>query len=223
MLTISLPAMCSRNDGCRGSCYRCKAGHIPSEHAETDEMLDKNIRTWFEPFGRIDHVKLRRKDRSAGEYKSYCLITFSTKGGKDAALAAGVRVTRTKMSLDDDRVDLSLKEVDGSKELHAPVGAARQKHRMQVLQRACETYDKFLNPDRSQPHETVIEGFKALAAMQKSAGMAIDAQATLSKVQSLQSIVEKQQLREANQGSASPDAARNASPTRMSRKWCDDD
>ena len=173
-------------------------------------------------------MQLRRKDRSVGEYKSYCLITYEFKGGKGAALEAGVSVTRTKMSLDDDRVDLNLKDADQNKKRQSPLGAAKTQQRLQILQRACDTYDKFLNPDRNQPHETAIDGLKALAAMQKSCGLTIEAQETLSKAQSLQSVVEKRKLREAKEaeerGRASPDAAaRSPPPTRMVKKWCDDD
>ena len=158
-----------------------------------------------------------------GEYKSYCLITYEFKGGKDAELKAGVSVTRTKMSLDDDRVDLNLKDVDQDKKKKSPLGAARNHQRLQVLQRACDTYEKFLDPDRNQPHETAIDGLKALAAMQKKCGLVIEAQKTLSKAQSLQSVLDKRKLREAKgaeeQGRASPDAA----ASRMVKKWCDDD
>ena len=105
----------------------------------------------------------------------------------------------------------------------SPLGAARQQQRLQIMQRACDTYDKFLNPDRNQPHETVIEGLRALSAMQRSAGLTIEAEKTLSKASSLQNIAEKQKLRAAEQDSRSPDAARNSSSTKLVKKWCDDD
>ena len=195
--------MVDRTNNC--DCWS-KVGGIPFDHAETDPEFENNVRAWFDPFGQVEHVTLRRKDRSAGEYKSYCLVTYVFKGGKDAALKAGVSVTRTKIGLDDDRVDLKLKDVDKAKKKKSPLGAVRQQRRVQIMQKACETYDKFLNPDRDQPHETAIDGLKALAAMQKSAGMIIESQQTLAKATSLQSIAVKQRLRTEERHGAPPEA-----------------
>eukprot|EP01046_Picozoa_sp_COSAG06_P031666 COSAG06_NODE_3101_length_5859_cov_7.820517_5_plen_207_part_00 len=205
-------------------------GGIPFDHAETDEIFEANVRTWFDcqEFGKVEDIKLRRKDRSAGEYKSYCLVTYMFKGGKNAALAAGVSVTRTKQSLDDDRVDLKLKDVDKAKKKASPLSAVKEKARLQVLQKACDTYEKYLNPDGAEPHETAIEGLKALAKMQKSAGMTTEAQRNLSKAQSLESIAAKQKLRAAEkereaEAQGSSPTRRSPSPVMIAKKWCDDD
>ena len=54
-----------------------QVGSIPYDHAQTDELFESRIREWFDPFGKIEDLKLRRKSREAGEYKSYCLVTYS--------------------------------------------------------------------------------------------------------------------------------------------------
>lgn len=144
--------------------------------------METRIREWFSPFGKIEGLKVRRKNRDAGEYKSYCLVTYMFRGGKTAALKEGVTVTRTAMSLDDDRVALNLKDVDHKKKTASPLSAAKEMQRIQVLQRAYSIYESYLNPDGGEPHTAAIEGLKALANLCDKAGMLKDAAEYRNKV-----------------------------------------
>lgn len=184
-----------------GHCWQ--AGGIPFDFAENEEEFREHVHKWFEPFGKIDDVKVRTKDRSVGSNKSYCLVTFSLKGGQKKALEEGVEVPRTKMSQFGDTVKLILKEADRAKKKQSPLAQVKLQQRVSVLQRAVETYDKFLNPDGKEPHETTIQGLKRLAAMQISAGMSTEAAETQTKAQTLEKILNKRKAEANKEGSAS--------------------